>query len=172
MADEQISMFSDEAAPVTGKPSSFAVSKTINGTAQKVFDHWLIPVFLEEWMFGEHTGHDSVESLSNTVRRGGEFCYLLSSRQGKTAIQGSYLELKIPQQLSFTWLESRTRLATESVEEHPETCHCSVSFEELDGKTRMKLQVKVPASLTEQKDAIKSQWTARCSALSSRFKKS
>lgn len=172
MADEQISMFSDDAAPITGKPSSFAISKTINANAQKVFDRWLIPVFLEEWMFGEHTGHDAIESLNNTVRRGGDFCYLVGSKQQSLAIQGAYLELDIPRHLTFTWLESRQKLAIEEVASHPEVCQISVGFEESDGKTRLKVQVRVPASLADHKDAIKTQWTERCNALAARFKKS
>jgi len=171
MADEQISMFSEEAAPVTGKPTSFSISKTINGDAQRVFDHWLIPVFLEEWMFGEHTGHDAIDSLDNTVRRGGDFCYKVRSKQQQTAVQGSYLELDIPTRLSFTWLESAEQEPAEAVQDHPETCQCAVTFDALDGKTRLKLQVRVPAALSEDKDVLKTRWTERCNALSARFRK-
>lgn len=171
MADEQFSMFSDEAAPITGKPASFVISKTINGGAQKVFDRWLIPVFLEEWMFGEHTGHDSIISLENTVRRGGDFCYLVNSNQHIKAIQGSYLELDIPSRLSFTWLEADKKQAADKVNEHPNVCHCTVTFEEQDDKTRLKLQVKVPATLAAEKESLKTLWTERCNALAARFKK-
>ena len=171
MADEQISMFSDEAAPVTGKPSSFSISKTINGKAQRVFDHWLIPVFLEEWMFGKHTGHDAINSLNNTVRRGGQFCYKVSSGQKSINILGRYQELDIPTRLSFSWLESSARQEPDDVETNPETCQCSVSFDEADGKTRVKLQVRVPPALTDSKEAIRADWTERCNALSARFRK-
>lgn len=171
MADEQFSMFSEDAAPITGKPVSFSVSKTINGSAQKVFDRWLIPVFLEEWMFGVHTGHDEILSLENTVRRGGDFCYRVKKGNQTDTIQGTYQELNIPNRLGFTWLESARKLATEAVEEHPNVCQITATFEEQDGKTRLKLQVKVPATLSSAKDSIKAAWTERCNALSERFKK-
>lgn len=171
MADEQISMFSEEAAPVTGKPTSFSISKTINGAAQKVFDHWLIPVFLEEWMFGAHTGHSAIDSLDNTVRRGGNFCYKVSAKNQQIAVQGNYLELDIPTLLSFTWLESGNQKEVDAIEDHPQTCQCTVTFDEADGKTRLKLQVKVPAALSENKESLKACWTERCNALSARFKK-
>ena len=171
MADEQFSMFSEEAAPITGKPSSFSISKTINGSAQKVFDHWLIPVFLEEWMFGEHTGHKGIVSLENTVRRGGDFCYVVNGSQQTNVIQGNYQELNIPSRLSFTWLESTRKQVADEVNEHPNTCHFTVTFEEQDDKTRLRLQVKVPATLAEQKETLKNVWTERCNALSARFRK-
>lgn len=165
-------MFSEEAAPVSGKPTSFSISKTINGAAQKVFDHWLIPVFLEEWMFGAHTGHDTIDSLDNTVRRGGDFCYKVSGNKQQTIVQGRYLELDIPTLLSFTWLESDKPKDVDAIQDDPQTCLCSVSFEEADGKTRFKLQVKVPATLSENKESLKARWSERCNALSARFKKS
>lgn len=165
-------MFSEEAAPVTGKPTSFSISKTINGAAQKVFDHWLIPVFLEEWLFGPHTGHDAIDSLDNTVRRGGDFCYKVRGNTQQTAVQGRYLELDIPTLLSFTWLESDRPKDVEAIQDDPQTCMCSVSFEEANGKTRFKLQVKVPAALSDNKESLKACWTERCNALSARFKKS
>jgi len=170
MSDEQIAMFSEAAAPITGKPSSFSISKTINGNAQRVFDHWLIPVFLEKWMFGTHTGHDKIVSLENTVRRGGDFCYQVSKGQKSTLIQGSYQELDIPSRISFTWLEAAEKQDSGSLDEQAETCTCTANFEETDGKTRLKLQFKVPAALADAKDAIKSQWTERCNALSTAFK--
>ena len=165
-------MFSEEAAPVTGKPASFSISKTINGSNQKVFDQWLIPVFLEEWMFGPHTGHEAIVSLENTVRRGGDFCYVVKGKNQPSTIQGSYQILDIPSRLSFTWLESDKKQSMDAVNEHPNVCHCSATFEEQDGKTRLKLQFKVPATLANEKEAIRLAWTERCNALSSRFKKS
>lgn len=163
MADNQISMFADADAPVQGKPSSFTINKTINAGAQKVFDQWLIPVFLEEWMFGAHTGDGKISSLENTVRKGGEFNYQVE-RDGKTrSYHGQYEVLDIPRQLGFTW---QTDDADDRV------CHFTVQFAEDDGKTRLKLQAKIPGTLEDSKDAIRQQWTERCTALAARFKKS
>lgn len=163
MADNQISMFAEADAPVQGKPSTFTINKTINATAQKAFDQWLIPVFLEEWMFGEHTGDGKIAKLENTVRKGGEFNYSVE-RGGKTvSYHGSYETLDIPRQLGFSW---QIDDADDSI------CHFSVQFIEDDGKTRLKLQAKIPGTLEDSRDAIRQQWVERCAALAARFKKS
>ena len=54
MATGQLSMFGagENLKTKGGKAVSFNLSKSINGSQQSVFDHWLIPVFVGEWMFG------------------------------------------------------------------------------------------------------------------------
>lgn len=162
MTAEQFSMFESESSaqkPAGG--SSITINKTINGKQQSVFDHWLIPVFVGEWMFGPRVQAEEIISLENTVRRNGEFDYRVK-RQGKeVSHSGTYLELAIPNTLVFSWNESSMPDVTSQV---------SVQFSEAGDKTKLKLTVKLPAELDAQRDAIKDTWTARCKALAEKFK--
>lgn len=163
MSADQLSMFSgDEGA--TGKKasaSSFSISKTINGKQQAVCDHWLIPVFVGEWMFGPKVQAEKVISLDNTVRKNGEFDFKVHRRGKEITHHGEYLELNIPSRLLFTWTEST----------YPDAqCQVKVQFDEVSGKTKLKLTVQLPANLSADKDKIKKQWTARCKALAEKFK--
>ena len=78
MAARQLSMLEDDPQLPAGKlkASSISLSKTINAPAQQVYDQWLIPVFVSDWMFGCH----SIVKLENKVRKGGEFTYVVKSR--------------------------------------------------------------------------------------------
>lgn len=162
MADQQISMFSDQAAPSVGKPANFSLSKTINSPAQRVFDQWLIPVFLEEWLFGNHTGGEQVVELRNTVRKGGEFNYRVTRGGQEVCYTGDYEELNIPTRLTFTWVEQDAGL---------EPLQISVQFTAEQDKTRLKLQGRVPADQVADLERIKGHWAARLTALAERCKR-
>ncbi len=163
MSDKQISMFAgddNEPAP-QGKPVTVSMARTCKGSTQKVFDQWLIPVFIGEWMFGPHTGTSEVIELRNTVRRGGEFQFRTRSGKQEVIYSGHYEVLRIPNSLNFTWVDSRRPQITLEV---------SVDFSAQDEKTRLKVSVKVPAEIKDEKDAIKELWGARCDALVERLK--
>lgn len=162
MADQQISMFSDQAAPSVGKPASFSLTKTINADTQRVFDQWLIPVFLEAWLFGDHTGKEQVIDLQNTVRKGGDFSYRVSRNGQEVCYTGDYEELSIPNRLAFTWSELNAG---------QEPLQISVLFTADGNKTRLKLQGRIPPDQAADLERIKTQWAARLAALAERCKR-
>lgn len=168
MASDQLSMFqdrelgdSDNAQASKVAPASFSITRTINGSPQSVCDHWLIPVFVGEWMFGPRVQAEKVLSLENTVRKNGEFDFKIHRRGQEISHQGEYLELNIPSKLVMSWTESTEPEAESKI---------SVQFTEEAGKTKLKLTVNLPAELAPNKDKIKKQWTARCKALAEKFK--
>lgn len=163
MSDKQLSMFSGESSEPApqGKPVSFSLSRTCKGNAQKVFDQWLIPVFIGEWMFGEHTNTNEIVELQNTVRRGGEFTFKTRSGNQEVIHSGEYDTLRIPNVLAFSWLDSR---------EPEKPIHVHVEFTEQDDKTRLKVTIKIPATMKDEKDSVKELWSSRCDALVERLK--
>ena len=163
MTDKQLNMFPGD-SPGGGdnaRSASFSLSRTFNAGPQKVIDQWLIPVFIGEWMLGRHVGDEEVLQLQNTVRRGGEFLFEARRDGRKIKYEGSYQELRIPQRLVFNWRVSSDR-GKESL--------VSVDFSEQNGKTRLKLQVRIPPELTAQRDDLKAQWAARLDALAARLR--
>lgn len=163
MASDQISMFGD-APPTpepTAKPESFTISKTFQCNAQKVFDQWLIPVFIGEWMFNKEIAGEKIVSLNNTVRKGGDYSFVVEKKGKSIEYSGQYLELKIPNQLAFSWIKDGREDRCSKI---------SLRFEEDGQKTKMKFSMKLDPALNEQKEAIKNIWNARCAALAERLK--
>lgn len=143
------------------KPANFSITKTINASAQVVFDQWLIPVFIGEWMFGSQIQNESVVSLENKVRKGGKFRFVINRKGREVQINGEITELDIPKDLAFIWVESTNPGVASQI---------SANFFPLAGKTKLKLSVKLPVELGVQKDHIKKLWTARLATLAAKFK--
>jgi len=163
MVSEQLSMFegqSQNPAP-TGKPSTIYLTKTVNASNQKVFDQWLMPVFIGEWMFGPKVQQEQVVSLENKVRKGGEFAFKVIRKGTEIEHSGEYIELDVPNKLVFSWSDSLHRSSKSRV---------TALFQEANNKTRLKIIIKLDPKLYNEKDSLKNQWSARCSALAAKFK--
>lgn len=150
-----------EAAKKARPGSSFSISKTINASAQQVCDHWLIPVLVGTWMFGPKVQAEKILQLDNTVRKEGEFDFCVHRRGKEVSHSGNYLELNIPNKISFSWVEST----------YPEAeCQISVQFSEDAGKTKMKMNMRLPGELADEKDKLKRTWSNRCKVLAEKLK--
>lgn len=162
MTTEQISMFGEPAPnEPSEKPASFTLTRTINGSTQKVFDQWLIPVFIGEWMFNKEIAGEKIVSLDNTVRKGGSFSFKVQKKDKLIEYTGEYLELRIPDQLTFTWQKDGRADRCSQIR---------LRFESDGDKTKMKFSMTLDPALNPEKEAIKSIWTSRCAALAGRFK--
>ncbi len=163
MAAEQLTMFEQkQAQATTPKAFSLSLSRTLTASAQRVCDQWLIPVFLEGWMFDPQVTAEKPLLLENEVRQGGRFKFAVRRGGSDIAYSGEYLALNIPHKLVFSW----------TVSTEPDNGYqVTVQFDETQGKTKMKLGLKLPATLSDQREAIKRQWSARCNALSARFRR-
>lgn len=164
MATGQLSMFGagENLKTKGGKAVSFNLSKSINGSQQTVFDHWLIPVFIGEWMFGPKIQAEEIITLNNIVRKNGSFEYTVNRAGKKVVSSGEFVELDIPNRITVTWRET----PKENLESQ-----ITASFLGDGSKTRLKLTVKLPAELEPQKDTIREVWSIRCKALAERFSK-
>ena len=112
MATDQLSMFGAEEILKTkgGKAVSFNLSKSINGPQQSVFDHWLIPVFVGEWMFGPKIQAEEIITLNNVVRKNGSFEYAVNRGGKKVVSSGEFVELDIPNRITLTWRETPEKI--------------------------------------------------------------
>lgn len=164
MTDKQLNMFPEPRRTPSrseNRGPAFTLTRTLPGSAQKVFDQWLIPVFLEKWLLGPHVGDDEILELSNSVRRGGEFEFVTRRQGAKTKVVGSYKELRIPQRLAFSWQQGGNEA---------EELQVNAEFSDQGDKTRIKLTLSLPPDQADRKDEIKAQWVARCDALATRLK--
>lgn len=85
-------------APVQARVSQhFAVS------AERVFDAWLTPAVIGQWMFGPALREEEVVRLTVEGRVGGRFSFVVRRQGQEIDHVGEYLELERPRRLVFTW---------------------------------------------------------------------
>ncbi len=79
------------------------VAHRFNASPERVFDAWLNPEMLGQWMFGRNVREEEIVRLSVDARVGGLFSFIVR-RQGEEIDHiGEYLEINRPQRLVFTW---------------------------------------------------------------------
>lgn len=82
---------------------SIRVQRTINATAERVFDAWLDPAWIGRFMFGPHLRDEQIVSLSNQAHVGGVFNYRVTRQGVEINHTGTYREIDRPRRLVFTW---------------------------------------------------------------------
>jgi len=163
MNADQLTMFEDDSAGAKQaaakfKTFSITLNRTVVAPAEKIFDRWLIPTFVGNWMFGSHIGNEKVVDLQNEVRPGGSYTFHIT-RNGKEYLHdGEYLKIDRPKRLSFTWREAAKKNAHKS--------KVSLSLETKEGKTKLRLSMQIDQCLELYADEIKQQWSERLKALS------
>lgn len=69
----------------------------------RVFDAWLVPRTLGQWMFGARVRDENVVRLDVDPRVGGSFSLKVERNDALVDHVGQYLEIERPHRLVFTW---------------------------------------------------------------------
>ena len=112
------------AAPKTGK---IVVRRTIAATVDELFDAWLDPESLAQWM---RPGSSIPSSAKVDARVGGAFEVVMHHDSGPNRHYGEYRVIERNKRLQFTWLSHATH--------HTETL-VTVEFHPQDGGTEIVL---------------------------------
>lgn len=84
-------------------PIEVRATRYIEASPERVFDAWLVPRMLGQWMFGPRVRQENVMRLDVDPRVGGSFS-LKVERNGQIIDHvGRYLEIERPHRLVFTW---------------------------------------------------------------------
>ncbi|KAF1711813.1 SRPBCC family protein [Pseudoxanthomonas sacheonensis] len=84
-------------------PIEVRVTRYFETAPERVFDAWLVPRTLGQWMFGPRVREENVVRLDVDPRVGGSFS-LKVERNGEIIDHvGRYLEIERPHRLVFTW---------------------------------------------------------------------
>ena len=84
-------------------PIQARVTQHFAVAAERVFDAWLNPELIGQWMFGPALREEEVVRLTVDARVGGAFSFVVR-RQGQEIDHiGEYLEVERPRRLVFTW---------------------------------------------------------------------
>jgi uncharacterized protein YndB with AHSA1/START domain len=79
------------------------LARRFNASPERVFDAWLDPKLIGQWMFGKALREEEVLRIAVDARVGGAFSFLV--RRGGQEIDhiGRYLAIERPKRLAFTW---------------------------------------------------------------------
>lgn len=77
------------------------LTKTINASAEKIFDAWLDPVMLAQFIL-PMPGMPQPE-VENDAQEGGSFSIIMQVGDDKIPHTGTYLTIMRPQELVFSW---------------------------------------------------------------------
>lgn len=88
-------------------PASDTVDVTVHrrfiASAERVFDAWLTPRLLGQWMMGPGIRDEKLLRLDVDPRVGGRFSMLVERDGERIDHVGEYLVIDRPRRLSFTW---------------------------------------------------------------------
>jgi uncharacterized protein YndB with AHSA1/START domain len=79
------------------------VVRRFKASAERVFDSWVKPELLEQWMFNPTLRGEEVLRIAVDARVGGMFSFAIRRNDQKINHIGKYLEINRPQRLVFTW---------------------------------------------------------------------
>lgn len=90
------------ATPDFRTPPALRVARTFAAPREKVFRAWTDPQAVKHWFLGESEGHWTQEPDLD-ARTGGGYRFTGTSEGKPWCIHGTYLEVKAPERLVFTW---------------------------------------------------------------------
>ncbi len=79
------------------------VQRAFTASAERVFDAWLTPRLLGQWMMGPDIREEKLLRLDVDARVGGRFSMLVERDGERIDHVGEYLVIDRPHRLSFTW---------------------------------------------------------------------
>ncbi len=79
------------------------VTRRYSASPERVFDAWLDPVLIGQWMFGQRLREEEVLHLNVDARVGGTFSFLVRRQGNEIDHVGTYHEIDRPRRLVFTW---------------------------------------------------------------------
>ena len=141
-----------------------SISKTISSSPEKIFDRWLIPTFVGNWMFGPHVGDDDLGDMRNEVRPGGQYSYDVYSNGALINFSGHYEAIDRPNSIKFSWSESGG-----AINQSVGLKYISLKLIPLGEKTQLKLSLEVDQNEAEDPRPIKELWALRCKMLASKL---
>lgn len=80
-----------------------SLHRTFKVPAERVFDAWLTPRLLGQWMFGPRVRDENVIRLDVDPRVGGRFSMLVDRNGQRIDHVGEYRVVDRPRHLEFTW---------------------------------------------------------------------
>ena len=123
------------------------LEKTVNAPIEKVFDAWLDPAMLTQFVLPQ-PGMPQPE-VENDPREGGQFKIVMRHGDDELPHTGSYLVIDRPRQLKFSW----------SSHYSPDDSTVTLDFEGLGANTTRVVLTQVKFLHEEARDAHRGGWS-------------
>ena len=131
-------------------PVIVRVTRRIDASAERVFDAWLDPSLIGQWMFGPRLREEEIIHLKVDGQVGGKFSFLVRRQGHEIDHVGTYETLDRPQRLVFTW-----GIAGDSAEES----RVIVAIVSLDSGCELTLTHEMHPKWAEYRDRTQAGWT-------------
>lgn len=142
-------------------PVEVRVTRYFEASPERVFDAWLVPRSLGQWMFGPRVRDENVVRLDVDPRVGGNFS-LKVERNGELIDHvGRYLEIQRPRRLVFTWA------VKDDSDDAPSEVH--IDIEASGSGCVLTLAHRMDAKWSDYADRTRDAWTTMLDALANLF---
>ena len=84
-------------------PVTVTVKRRFAAPPEQVFDAWLEPKLVAQWMFGPNVRDEEIVRIEIEPRVGGLFSFVVRRQGQEIDHVGEYLEIERPRRLAFTW---------------------------------------------------------------------
>ncbi len=88
---------------MNAEPVQVRVVKRFSASSERVFDAWLDPALIAQWMFGPKLREEEILRIAVNARVGDSFSFLVRRQDAEINHVGQYLEIERPRRLVFTW---------------------------------------------------------------------
>ena len=137
------------------------VTRYFEASPERVFDAWLVPRTLGQWMFGPRVRAENVVRLDVDPRVGGSFS-LKVERNGELIDHiGHYLEIERPHRLVFTWAVKNDS------DDAPSEVH--IDIDATGSGCVLTLTHRMDAKWSDYSDRTRDAWTTMLDALADLF---
>lgn len=133
------------------------VTRHIKAAPERVFDAWLDPEVLGQWMFGPNVRQEEVLHLNVNPKVGGSFSFLVQRGDAEIDHIGEYLEIDRPNRLVFTWGVRQ--------DEGTEFSRVEVEVTPVDGGSELKIAHEMAPEWTEFVEQAQGSWQLMAEAL-------
>ena len=133
------------------------ITRHIKAAPERVFDAWLDPDILGQWMFGPNVRDEEILHLKVNPKVGGSFSFLV--RRGDMEIDhiGEYLEIDRPLWLVFTWGVRQ--------DEGTEFSRVEVEVVPVEGGSELKISQEMPPKWADFVEQAQGAWQRMADAL-------
>lgn len=132
------------------------VTRQFAAPAANVFDAWVTPAALGQWMFGPQVREEEILHLQTEAVTGGRFSFRVRRSVGEIDHVGMYVEVRRPQRLVFTWgvvgHSTDESVVTIDLQENAEGCE-------------LQLTHVIPPQWAEYADRTQAGWQTMTTAL-------
>jgi len=132
------------------------VTRRFDAAPERVFDAWLTPAMIGQFMFGPQLRDEEVLRIEVDPRVGGAFSFLVRRQGQEIDHVGHYLEIDRPRKLAFTW---------GIVGETADQSRVDIEITPRDRGCELELTHRMDPKWAEYADRVRGGWTTMCDAL-------